>query len=186
MSRLSSASCARGRTFWSLPLPLLLLLPHPRPFSRSTCLRRTTSLVRSSKAGDWEKQERASSMNSTSRSFASASSRKASAEASTGCSPTAAQGHRGPERAHSRCHCAAPPLPAARPPLQDAPAASPGVEASVAVARGTSRPPLPPSAPPPVARRHPLVTVLRPEPAFRPPDGGAPFAHGDRLSSTTG
>ena len=63
----------------------------PRPFWRSTCLRRTTSLIRSG-AGDLEKPKRTSFMCSTSRSFASASSRKASAEASTGCSTICSTG----------------------------------------------------------------------------------------------
>ena len=57
--------------------------------------------------------------------------------------PTAAQGHRGPERAHSRCHCAAQHAPAARD-LARLPAASPVKEPSVVVTlrAGPAPPPL--------------------------------------------
>ena len=57
--------------------------------------------------------------------------------------PTAAQGHRGPERAHSRCHCAAQHAPAARD-LAGLPAASPVKEPSVVVTlrAGPAPPPL--------------------------------------------
>ena len=126
---------------------LLLFFFLLRPFWRSTCLRGTTSRIRS-EAGDMEKPARTSSMHSTSSAFSSASPRKASAEASIGCSTTCSTRH---ERAHSRCHCAAPDVHAARPPPQEAPAAFPGVGASVAVARSASRPPLPLLAPPPAA-----------------------------------
>ena len=89
---------------------------------------------------------------------------------------------------------------AARLPPRKAPAESPGVEASVAVARSTPRPP-------PLLRllhhrpwalcavvkgrgqlhghRQPFMTVPRSEPALPPPCGGSAFAHGDRSSFCT-
>ena len=91
----------------------------------------------------WEVAVRASIVYSACKAFASSSSKKPAQKRPLAAPPSAAQGHREPGRAHSRCHCAAPALPAARPPPQEAPAASPGVEASVAVARRSSRPPLP-------------------------------------------
>ena len=71
---------------------LLFFFFLPRPFWRSTCLRRTTSCILSVKAGELWKPAWTSFMYSAFRAFASSSSKKASAEASTGCSTICSTG----------------------------------------------------------------------------------------------